>query len=311
MKTFRLTTFIGVFLLFCFGGIQGQQVTPKSKNFPPDIIVDTLLQAQTIQTKPSPVCLENTEQFPITSNYVKDENFVIQVGLPMSYATSGKSYPVLYVLDGDYTFAVTKQIADFLMLGKEIKEIIVIGISYGQGMGAWWYKRGRDLTPGTDTVYAKGVNAGGADNFIRFIQEELFPAVNKNYRTNPDSLAIIGASLGGLLDSYVLVTQPELFKGYIIVAPSLGWNNKIVLKKEAEYFRNHKELNAAVYMAYGSMDSLNNKDYTINPTNELFQIMQSHNYKGMRLVKRIFEGETHYSVFSTAFINGVKTLFMP
>jgi hypothetical protein len=49
MKTFRLTTMIAVFLLFCFNVIQGQYVTPKPKSFPPDIISDTGIQAQSNQ----------------------------------------------------------------------------------------------------------------------------------------------------------------------------------------------------------------------------------------------------------------------
>ena len=261
------------------------------------------LNAQNVKEK---VSLDNTEQFSITSEYVKGENYLIQVGLPFGYSSSHKSYPVLYVLDGDYAFGITKGITDLLMIGKEIKGIIVIGISYGKGVFAWSIKRTRDLTPGHDTIFAKGQNTGGADNFLKFVQHELFPAVNKNYRTNPDSSAICGESLGGLLNSYILWKQPELFKGYIIISPSLIWNNKSVLKLESEYFVNHKELNKAVYIAYGSLDS---KEVIINPATELIQMIQTHNYNGLRLVTRVFEGETHMSVPSVAITNGLKILF--
>jgi len=40
-------------------------------------------------------------------------------------------------LDGDYSFGITKGITDLLMIGKEIKGIIVIGISYGKGVFEW------------------------------------------------------------------------------------------------------------------------------------------------------------------------------
>jgi predicted alpha/beta superfamily hydrolase len=194
------------------------------------------------------------------------------------------------------------------MIGKEIKGIIVIGISYGKGVYAWSIKRTRDLTPSHDTIFAKGQNTGGADNFLKFVQYELFPAVNRNYRTNPDSSAICGESLGGLLNSYILWKQPEMFKGYIIISPSLIWDNKSVLKLESEYFVNHKELNKAVYIAYGSLDS---KEVIISPATELIQMIQTHDYKGLRLVTRVFEGETHMSVPSVAITNGLKTLFKP
>ena len=283
MKTFCLTAMIVLLLSCSFGALNAQNVKEK-------------------------VCLDNTEQFSITSEYVKGENYLIQVSLPFGYSSSHKSYPVLYVLDGDYAFGITKGITDLLMIGKEIKGIIVIGISYGKGVFAWSIKRTRDLTPSHDTIFAKGQNTGGADNFLKFVQYELFPAVNRNYRTITDSSAICGESLGGLLNSYILWKQPELFKGYIIISPSLIWNNKSVLKLESEYFVNHKDLNKAVYIAYGSLDS---KEVIISPATELIKVIQMHNYRGLRLVTRVFEGETHMSVPSVAITNGLKTLFKP
>ena len=110
------------------------------------------------------------------------------------------------------------------------------------------------------------------------------------------------------MSSYILFKQPDLFKGYIIADPSLFWNNKSILKLEAEYFRNHKELNCTVYLTYGSLD---NKMLIIDPTNELIQMIQMHNYQGLKLVTQVFEGETHVSVYSTAVTNGMKTLFKP
>jgi hypothetical protein len=71
MKMFCLTTMIA-FMLFNSMGV---------------------LSAQIVKDK---VCLDNTEQFSITSKYVEGENYLIQVGLPASYSTSKRSYPVLY-----------------------------------------------------------------------------------------------------------------------------------------------------------------------------------------------------------------------
>ena len=286
MKTFYIVSVFVVFLLLSSYG----------------------LHAQDTQSQLKPVCLDNTEQFSITSKYVAGENYIVQVGLPIGYAPSKKSYPVLYVLDGDKSFGMTKEIADWLMWSKEIKDIIVVGISYGQGMDAWWQKRARDYSHCDDTINFKGwfKQTGGAENFLKFVKNELFPVINKNYKTNQDSTAIMGISLGGMLNTYVLFTQPDLFKGYIIIAPCLVWNNDSILKMEVEYFSNHKDLNKLVYMTYGSLDS---KEIIINSTNELVQTIQKRNYEGLKFTPRIFEGETHISVFSTALTNGLKTIF--
>jgi predicted alpha/beta superfamily hydrolase len=111
MKPFCFATMIVVFLLLCSYAIQ----------------------AQTKQPKTNKVCLENTEQFSIASKYVASETYIIQVGLPIGYSPAKKSYPVLYVLDGDKSFGMTKEIADWLIWSNEIKDIIVVGISYGKG----------------------------------------------------------------------------------------------------------------------------------------------------------------------------------
>jgi len=199
----------------------------------------------------------------------------------------------------------------WMRLGKDIKDIIVVGIGYGQGMDVLVKKRARDLAPSKDTMWAMGKqypNAGGADNFLKFIQYELFPKVNKNYRINQDSVAIFGHSFGGLFAAYILFKQPELFKGYIISSPPVIWNNKSLLKLEAEYFSNHKELNKTVFLSIGSLENWNDNEF-INNLNELSQNIQGHNYKGLTLVTRIFEGETHSSVTSAALSNGMRTLF--
>jgi hypothetical protein len=264
------------------------------------------LIAQNAPLQQNQVHLENTEQFPIESKYVKNEKYIIQVGLPIGYKSSDKSYPVLYVLDGDKSFGMAKEITDWLSWDNEIKNIIVVGISYGRGTNIWWEKRTRDYTQFKDTVYYYYPNAGGGDNFLSFIKNELFPVINKNYRTKQDSNAIMGLSFGALLSSYVLFTQPDMFKYYIIISPSLFWNGNSILKTESDYFVKHKELNKTVYMAYGSQDD---NDWVIGPTTELIRVIQEHKYASLIFITQVFKGESHISVYPVALTHGLKTIF--
>ena len=272
------------------------------------LLLSNGLQAQNTQTKLNQVSLDNTEQFSIASKYVKGETYLIQVGLPIGYSPTKNSYPVLYVLDGDKSFGMTKEIADWLMWSNEIKDIIVVAITYGKGTDEWWQRRARDYSHCDDTILAKGwfKETGGADNFLKFIRYELFPAINKNYKTIQDSTAIIGISFGGTLGTYVLFTQPEMFSCYLLIAPALFWNDNDILKIEKEYYRNRKELNKSVYVAYGSLDT---KEWVINSTSELIQSIQNRKYGGLKFTSRIFEGETHISVYPTALTNGLINIF--
>jgi len=117
----------------------------------------------------------------------------------------------------------------------------------------------------------------------------------------------MGLSLGGTLGTFILFTQPELFKGYIIIAPSLGWNNNSIMKMEDEFYNNHKELNKLLYMAYGASD--NNKVLVVNPSKYFMQTIQKRNYTGLKFVPEVLEGETHISVYATALTHGLKTIF--
>lgn len=268
----------------------------------------TGIKAQTTQTKIRQVSLENTEEFSIASKYVAGENYQIQVSLPVNYLSYDYSFPVLYVLDGDKSFGMTKEIADWLMWFAEIRDIIVVGISYGQGTDSWWEKRERDYTHSNDSLNAKGSlkKTGGADNFLRFVRNELIPVINKKYKALPDKNAIMGISYGGMLASYALFAQPDLFKSYIIIGPTLVWNHESILSMEKRYFNDNKSLNKTVYIAYGSEDS---KGWVTKPTEDFIKNIQLHNYEGLKLTHQVLEGETHISAYSTALTHGLKILF--
>jgi hypothetical protein len=203
---------------------------------------------------------------------------------------------------------MTKDIADWLIWFGEIRDIIVVGISYGQGTDAWWEKRERDYTHCQDTNLAKvtAKNTGGAENFLKFVKNELIPVINKKYKALHDSNALMGISYGGMLTSYVLFAQPEMFNGYIIIGPTLIWKNENILKLETSYSSNHKALYKKVYIAYGSLD---NKSWVIDPTREFISRIQLHNYEGLKFVPEVLEGETHISSYGPALTHGLKALF--
>ena len=55
------------------------------------------------------------------------------------------------------------------------------------------------------------------------------------------SKTIIGQSLGGLLATEILFKKPELFNKYIIVSPSLWWDNGSLLNQPLARFE-HKDI---------------------------------------------------------------------
>jgi predicted alpha/beta superfamily hydrolase len=179
---------------------------------------------------------------------VLGEDRLIYVRTPEAYATSKRAYPVIYMTDGDAHLAHTSSTVEFLARNGRMSEMIVVGIPNTD--------RTRDLTPTRPkqtgaTGAPQFPTAGGADNFLKFIETELMPEIEKSFRVLPYRV-LAGHSLGGLFAVHSLVTRPELFQAYVAVSPSLQWDNQLVVKQAEDFFKTRKELNTVLYMSLGN-----------------------------------------------------------
>lgn len=78
--------------------------------------------------------------------------------------------------------------------------------------------RDRDMMPLSTPTYK--VAHPGAENFLSFIENELIPHIEENYRSNGQR-TIQGKSLSGLFVMYAFLEKPNLFDNYI--GNSAGW----------------------------------------------------------------------------------------
>ena len=133
----------------------------------------------------------------------------LSIYLPEDYATSGKSYPVLYLLDGEsHIFHVTGLVKYLVSVGR-IPELIVVGIHS--------IDRYRDYTP-DEIEHHPGT--GGAAHFTGFLTEELFDHIESSYRTRPFRI-IFGHSYGGTYVTHIFLNEPGMFGGYVAASPNL------------------------------------------------------------------------------------------
>lgn len=194
---------------------------------------------------PKPFVLGTTEK--LTSVVLKEQR-ELNVYLPPSYSKdTTKHYPVIYLLDGsaDEDFIHIAGLVQFLNMIQVMPETIVIGIAN--------VDRRRDFThPTTVKEDMKLVPvSGGSAQFIDFIAHEVQPYVELKYRTTA-SKTIIGQSLGGLLATEILLKKPELFSTYIIVSPSLWWDNESLLSRSWKLLNAHDYTNVKVYLSIGT-----------------------------------------------------------
>lgn len=92
-------------------------------------------------------------------------------------------------------------------------------------------------------------NTGGASNFTRFLREELIPLLEEKYPIGTERL-FIGHSFAGLLGSYILQHQTDIFQTYLLFDPSYWWDDYIMLREPVI----HSGQKPAVFMAFSGAE---------------------------------------------------------
>jgi hypothetical protein len=177
------------------------------------------------------------------------EKRILNIYLPEGYNKNDSAkYPVIYLLDGsaDEDFihiAGLVQFNNFSWINR-VPKSIVVGISN--------VNRRRDFTyPTTIEADKKSYpTTGHSDKFIAFIENELQPFIEKKYKTTA-SKTIIGQSLGGLLATEILLKNPVLFSKYIIISPSLWWDNGSLLDLPSDILLGRFLQHTGIYIASG------------------------------------------------------------
>jgi predicted alpha/beta superfamily hydrolase len=185
---------------------------------------------------------------------ILNEDRRVLVHLPATYDTSGKSYPVLYLLDGTQTFLLEMiAITNRLRNDRNAPEMIIVAIENTN--------RDRDMMP----VVAKDYpGPPRAEAFLGFLEKELVPDIEKTYRTAQPRI-LQGKSLSGLFTVYALLARPTAFNAY--VACSAGWfaeNNEYFLAMSNRAFQKVESFaNRRVFMANSLRDQYD-PDQTIH-----------------------------------------------
>ncbi len=152
--------------------------------------------------------------------------------LPKSYATSKKTYPVLYMQDGQNLF--NEQTAAYGEWGVDEcldslqkqtgKECIVVGIDHGGD------KRMTEYNPYDNNRFGNGEGK----IYVEFLVKTLKPFIDKKFRTQPQTATtfIAGSSMGGLISAYAMVAYPNVFGGAGIFSPSFWLTPEIYTSAE-------------------------------------------------------------------------------
>ena len=226
---------------------------------------------------------------------ILNETRTIQVHLPRNYKSDDKKYPVLYLTDGPYNFKHTVGSADFLAENGRIPNMIIVGVANTD--------RTRDLTPkilSSEKDKKIFKTAGGADNFLKFFEQELIPHIEKNYRTQPYRI-FSGHSFGGLFAIHAFLTKPELFNAYIAVSPSLWWDDQRLISLSKDKF-SHTDFNGRTLFVTMADEGEN----MITPYENFLKTAKQSQLKGLTLINKEFDDEDHGSTGLRSQYFGIK-----
>lgn len=206
------------------------------------LIVVTLFTSCSGPTAPSDP-IPTHETFTINSSQVGEVR-TINVWVPDSYNANQDSLAVMYMADGGIKedFPHIANTLAKLVKEEKIEPLILVGIENTE--------RRRDLTGFTEVEKDKEIApvVGGADKFSAFIAKELFPEIDKRYRTTSER-SIIGESASGLFVMETFFLAPTMFTNYIAFDPSLWWNNHYLVGTAKDHLSKFPEDGKRIWFA--------------------------------------------------------------
>ena len=247
----------------------------------------------------------------IQSAHVDGMEYLINVHLPPAYGTNEDSYPVIYYTDAFFATEIVTGTKKILEVSGKIANTILVGISHEGDLMQFVSVRSRDLIPthvpqDKIMVYPESTpESGGADHFLAFIEHELFPLVEKEYRVDTSNRGLIGSSYGGLFAAWTMVNRPGLFQRYIMASPALYWDDYLFFKQEEELWQKSQTLNAKVYVSAGEKELVPFLQSVIR----FRERFTAHNDKGFEFTFHIMRERDHEDQYMEALLNGFEYLY--
>ena len=246
------------------------------------------------------VDIPGSEVRKITSSVVKGQEYELHILLPGGYKNSQKKYPVVYLMDSQWDFPLVKSIYGEYYYDGFIPDMIIVGVTWGGANPNPDSLRARDYTP---TNEKRSPQSGGADKFLTFMKDELFPFIESNYKADPSNRTLMGCSLGGLITLYALLTHTDMFTGYAAASPAVGWDNQVLYKYEKDFASKKLTSPVRVYMTVGDVES----------GRPVFEKMADYftnkNYANVSIRSKVLENTGHSGTKGETFARGLQYVF--
>jgi predicted alpha/beta superfamily hydrolase len=237
---------------------------------------------------------------------ILNEDRAFQIYIPPEPGAGTKA---IYVLDGQAQF---KTVVDALSALGENRHLVI-------GVGNIWL-RDRDYTPtrvspSASVDAAAAAVSGGGERFFAHLANELLPYVDSRYPVG-SSRILIGHSLGGLLAVNILLNHPGVFSRFIVIDPSMWWDNgRLVMEANSRLRRSFAP--TALFLAIANAKNKDRNDIDavrsdttantalIRPSVLLLDQLKAHPGNGIDCGWRYYKNHEHMSVFLPAVKDGL------
>ena len=256
-----------------------------------------------------------------------NQEYQISIALPFHYAENpDKTYPVIYVLDANMYFGMVVEMVRTLNIRvpfcRPFPDAVIVGIGYpvtgslAEAYAQVMHLRMRDFLLVRDQG-AEGfiqdvfpvsdpVASGNAPQFLQFIQQELLPWIETEYRVDAADRTLMGFSWGGEFALYALFQRPHLFQRYVVVSPDLPHGNGAILDYEQQYATQHESLAIRLYLAYGEPEL---SEYERPFLERFLSALENRHYAGFQLTYQTIPHYDHCAVVAPAFLAGLLVVF--
>lgn len=227
-----------------------------------------------------------------------------------------KEYKILYYLDawwlkdlvsGCYRIKALSN----KTLANNMDELILVGIESVGNEKAWNKQRLMDFTPSKSNlnyVYDYGgvqlnkETTGGAEAFLQFFKNQIIKEVEDEYKVDPSTRGILGHSFGGLVGFYSYVNHSDLFSNYILIAPSIWWNDSEIFQ-DKESIISKRDVNMFIAMGTAEHRML------VKPMAVLIEELKLKKNNKLKMTYKSYENADHQSLLPQSIYDGIELLY--
>ncbi len=237
---------------------------------------------------------ELTEGFSIESTS-SGATYPIKVALPENYNPEAQTYATIYVLDGEQDFDFVAENCKKISHNLSTSNVLVVSIGYGND-------RVDDYTPSKANA-----GGGGAEKFMQFIENELIPRIESEYAVDTlrSSRTMLGHSFGGLLGAYAFTNHNTVFGNYLMLSPSIWYDNEIMLRLEQENRSINSNDHQLVFLGLGQLE---NQGRMLAPFEAFYQRLLN-NYPGIAIQRNLEPHLDHMGSKNPNILKGLNFYF--